>query len=100
MRSRPMHYCKHAEASPRALGGDDAYRAFCARAELLDRRSGYGLIQVVDDNGKRWTMITSDIASHRMFLASRDLTRITLRIPPSLYTRRREGWPDEWVESR
>jgi hypothetical protein len=95
-----MHYREHAEASPAALGREAAYRTFCARVGLEPHPGGYGFVHAVDNDGERWTMITTDLDYHRALVTASDETRAGLTIPPGVYTLKRKGWPDEWVRQR
>ncbi len=90
--------------------GHGAYLAICEGSGLTPTPDGYGLVFVEDDDGFRWTRITTDVSYLRDWLKSgqrvmRQTTndRQWTRKPPELaadkFTLRRAGWPDQWNRS-
>ena len=60
----------------------------------------WGALLCVDEDGHKHTLITTDIAFHRMLVATPHGTRAGLTIPPGTYPISRPGWPGEpgWGE--
>ncbi len=62
----------------------------------------YGALLCVDTEGRRVTVITTDIDYHRMVVDATDDLRAGLDIPTEKYGLRRDAWPGDrgWRRSR
>lgn len=55
----------------------------------------YGVLLCEDSSGGKFTLVTEDIAFHRMLTGASPDTRASLEIPPGKYPLVRPGWPGE-----
>ena len=54
-----------------------------------------GVLLVEDDKGRKYSVVTTDIEYHRMFVSGAATLHEGIEIPPGTYPMRRAGWPGE-----
>lgn len=86
---------EYSRFTPEALG--DGYGIVCEVAGLPMTERGYGCLHCVDAEGLRWTMLTEDVAYVDLLASAAGELIRGMPIPDGKFTRRRAGWPDEWV---
>jgi hypothetical protein len=86
---------EHAFATKKHLGAM-RYEGLCRLLRLPPTESGYGLIMVLDDDGKRWTVVTDDMTYFEMLVEGNTSSVGLPAIPPEKFPVKREGWPDDW----
>lgn len=84
--------------TPEDLGGEANYRAACVGANLDPIPGGYGLLMAIDGQGRRYTLMTTDVEYVRMVAEASTSPAILagVELPPDKFLRR-DGWPDDWV---
>lgn len=85
-------------ATPESIGAV-RYREFCSAAGLPHIETGYGLLLLEGEKGKRITLLTRNLEyaselertdkAHPGYLQSAE-------IPPAVFSYQLEGWPDHW----
>ena len=75
------------------------YSDACRVFGLEPTQSGYGLLLCLDDDGRRVTRATEDVA-YAQLIASRvgTATLERLEVPATTFPVVRDGWPDDWTE--
>ena len=75
------------------------YAYWSESLDLPVTEKGYGVLMCEDSEGKHWTLIGDDPDWVRLLktapLDSADVFE-NIEVPPGMFTRRAEGWPDEW----
>lgn len=74
--------------------GDD-YPAACAALGLTARDDGWALLLAEDDDGKRVSLLTTDVAYAEMLQAAPAETLSGLTVPTEVFPLVRPGWPGE-----
>jgi hypothetical protein len=90
---RPREY---AFATPADLGGTGNYRRFCRAVGLAAVPDGWGFLLCEDEDGKRVTRLTADVAYLRMLFEASNVVLAELEVPAEKFPNSRQGWPDEW----
>lgn len=92
-----LHPREFALLTPEAMGGRAAYRKACRIAGVEPTPTGYGLLFCEDDDGRRVTVLTEDVAYVSMLAQAAPGVLAALSMPIEEFPRRRDGWPDEWL---
>jgi hypothetical protein len=91
---RPVEF---ADFTPETMGGFENYRRACEVAGLDPSPEGYGLLYCRDDDGNRFTCVTTDLPYFRAMLAMLPAERARLQNVAEKFPITRAGWPDEWL---
>lgn len=83
--------------TPKEMGGQGKYRRACRVIGLYPATDGYGFAHCKDENGVKWTLITTDVEYWRMAVTVKPDGLADLELPADKFPRKREGWPDEWA---
>lgn len=62
----------------------------------------HGALFCLDEHGRHWTCVTEDVAYFELFLAAAGPACAGLEIPPGIFTKGMDCWPDDaetgWVQ--
>lgn len=96
-----MHAKEFSTVDPQHMGGMLNYLALCRTVGLEPIPGGYGFMHCLDDDGAHWTLVTTDLEFHKLWIA-----RMMSHHPRAVeevvgkYSISRAGWPDEWSAPR